>query len=649
MVYIRHIDGYYTTYAHLQKFNAEIDSRVAKEQQRLGRYPIDIQCTPTEFPVKKGEIIAYTGDTGVGTPHLHFEIRDQNLNLVNPFLCKGLLTDDNILPTIRRVAVTSLGAQSVVNGTSQPRVYNVRSLRNGVYRIPETMQLTGEIGFAVDVRDRSNGTWFKHGVYKNEFYLDDKLLYSVKLDRVPGNDAQQIGLYYDWDLLDHGRGRFEKLYMDSPNDLRFYEPRGSRSGILNTAQFTEGPHEFKIVSTDFNSHSAEVTGRVILNHPPLFEIEQTGAALKLSFTDLSNIRRVDMYTRRNAGENWNLKIISPDPHASDNTVHIPIMEGKFDVVKLVAENTWGTRSYPQFVVLNKPHVSGGSLHLQHEFKRDFVNVTLRSNRMLTATPSLFVYEGTTRRRIPLIAYDEGLYTGTFHPLEFFHGVRRLVAEAEVDGVVKTANDEFELYPIPPASSGHVSFDGGNLELSYDSSSVYKTIFLRVEKTSSNGETSYALYPENTVLNKGLGVAVKVAPTRTKLGLFFNGEGFLDLLATTRNSKSGVLEGRITRTLGELSVIEDETPPTISGVKISHASGGRPTISFRVSDNLSGVEYNELKMYIDGEMAIPEIDGEHRRAFYQVTDPLERGSHQLTIHLQDRMGNSREVVQRFTVR
>ena len=649
MLYVRHADGFYTTYAHLQKFNAEIDARAASEQKKLGRYPIDIECTPSEFPVNKGDIIAYTGDTGVGTPHLHFEIRDQNRNLVNPFLCKGLRTDDDIVPTIRRIAVTPLGQASVVNGNTRPCVYRARPVRNGVYRIPEILQLTGEVGFAIDVRDRSNGTWFKHGVYQHEFFIDDSLLYSVRLDRVPGNDAHQIGLYYDWNLLDQGRGRFEKLYMNSPNTLPFYEPKGSRSGIINTTSFTEGPHTFKIVSSDFNNQSSVVTGKVVLNHPPTFGIERTNTNLLLNFPDMGTIPKIRVYTKRNESEGWDLKVIPINASTTEKTLQIPIMPGKYDIMKLVAENSWGTQSYPRFIVLEKPNVAGGMLHLEHEVKADFVLVTLSTTRLLTAPPSLHVYEGNSKRTIPLIPGNDYLYGGSFIPLETFQGVRRLVVEAEVAGIAKTANDEFELHPIAAATSGRITIDSGNLELLYDSLSVFKTVFLQIEKGSSNGQLSYALYPENTVLNKGFTAIVRTAPTQSRLGLFFRGEGTFDLLATTEKSAGEVLKGRVTRTLGELSVLADDTPPVTSAIKIARTSGGRPSIAFKVSDNLSGVEYNELKMYIDGAIVIPEIDGEHRRVLYQVTDPLERGSHQLTIHVQDRMGNSREVVQRFSVR
>src|SRR3989442_391774 len=68
MLYIRHADGYVTAYAHLKTFNGEINRMARAEQYRRGTYEIDLMPDPGSHPVRKGELIAYTGDTGFGPP-----------------------------------------------------------------------------------------------------------------------------------------------------------------------------------------------------------------------------------------------------------------------------------------------------------------------------------------------------------------------------------------------------------------------------------------------------------------------------------------------------------------------------------------------------------------------------------------------------
>ncbi len=109
----------------------------------------------------------------------------------------------------------------------------------------------------------------------------------------------------------------------------------------------------------------------------------------------------------------------------------------------------------------------------------------------------------------------------------------------------------------------------------------------------------------------------------------------------------MFRGKITKTLGDLFLDVDDSPPSVSSLRVS-APSRRPLATFRISDGGSGIEYDDLKMYIDGNVAIPEIDGEHHRVQYQASDSLERGSHLLTIRLKDQAGNSGSVERRFFV-
>src|SRR5262249_7617793 len=71
-LYVRHADGIIIMYGHLESFSSDLGFEQAyqkKVTETGSRYPGDIFIDPP-VPVKKGTIVAYSGETGVGLPHL---------------------------------------------------------------------------------------------------------------------------------------------------------------------------------------------------------------------------------------------------------------------------------------------------------------------------------------------------------------------------------------------------------------------------------------------------------------------------------------------------------------------------------------------------------------------------------------------------
>jgi len=180
-LYIKHPNGYSTVYAHLQKFETTIQDFVKKSQYKKERYEIELFPKESSLLVKKGDLIAYTGNSGSsGGPHLHYEIRDAYSRPMNPMLF-GLEIPDTKDPSVTSVLAYPVSDDATVNQSSEPVKLRLIKQKDGSYKT-EKISAYGKIGFGIATTDQQNGAYNKNGVYRIKTTYNGKPKIDIKFE-----------------------------------------------------------------------------------------------------------------------------------------------------------------------------------------------------------------------------------------------------------------------------------------------------------------------------------------------------------------------------------------------------------------------------------------------------------------------------------
>jgi hypothetical protein len=633
---LQHPDGYRTVYAHLRGFVPAIETLVRSTQDSLKRYPISITCNPTDFPVSGGDLIAFTGETGVGTPHLHFEIYDAQGNPVNPLLCSAFGTVDRIAPDVGRIVIIPLDPTSSVEGSPAPYILNTN-------RTMPLIRITGRAGIAVEARDRTEGSRFRRSVYRHTLLIDARPFFSTSMDHLSGEYPQEVGIHYDWPLYYDRGGRFERLFVSDSILLPTTSFAGTEAGTIDTTSLSQGTHAFQIISEDINGNKSAISGHFSLFPPLVYSTvfrEETVVVAAAARGVLGNILLASRQAGQSSWSPLHAVCLAQDDHQATFLLRQPLP----DAVRVTVENPSGLAHPPSYLWRRHP-VSPATLHMQCELEPDWVRVEATTDGVFTSSVKLVCFEGSARREFVMESSGTGEAVCRFRPDPSYAGMRRLVAQGEVNGTITQANDEMPLYPIVPGRHGAFSFSGGKLVIEYDSASVFSPLFLRVEESAA--EERYNLGPASTVLRDGITAVVHSPATSPHRGLFLRRRGSWMFLA--REDPPGIFSGHVSGYLCELGILSDNVSPRVSHLSIANLQSRRPVITFRFQDDLAGVDYNEMRTYIDDMFVIPEVDGEHRRGSFQPAEPLSPGTHHVAIVLTDRLGNSSTENHRFVVR
>tara|TARA_R110000868_G_scaffold383578_13_gene650798 strand:+ start:9709 stop:11529 length:1821 start_codon:yes stop_codon:yes gene_type:complete len=238
VIYLKHNDGSFTVYAHLQRLNDELQAYVDSVRMIDHSFETELFVEDLNFRVSQGDVIGFTGSTGVGPPHLHFEIRDSTDKPINA-LRSNLKVEDNIPPTFSALLIFPLSNETTIRGSKFPQLYYPSKNEFGEIDFG-TIETDGPIGLTVSTFDEANGVTNKYAVYELGLLHEQDTLFYERIDRFK---FEEDDVMFTDRLAAFGASRrsYQTLFKkDGPINpfYRILDPRSTINLVDSVSEYT---------------------------------------------------------------------------------------------------------------------------------------------------------------------------------------------------------------------------------------------------------------------------------------------------------------------------------------------------------------------------------------------------------------------------
>ncbi len=255
-LYLETSTGLLAVYGHLERFHPKIAKYVESEQRAKGEYEVDLFPERDRFVFRAGETIAWSGQSGSGPPHLHFELRNGDEPL-NP-LDLGVAAPDLQPPVFGTVRLRALAPDAFVNGGASA----LPAGGNGAQEV----RVWGRVGVECWVLDRSGTTDARLAPREIDLFLDGEAVFRRGFERL--DFARNIEVDRVYGTLDDGPGTWGyRLYtwpLGSAPDLCSEE---GLSGRIDFASLEPGVHTLRIEARDAAGRSSAREIKVVVEPP----------------------------------------------------------------------------------------------------------------------------------------------------------------------------------------------------------------------------------------------------------------------------------------------------------------------------------------------------------------------------------------------
>ena len=330
VIFIKHPNGMTTVYGHLLSF-AEPMARFLRQKRYDRRtFEIELNPSPNDFPVQKGQLIGLSGNTGgSGGPHLHFEIRDPKDNYLNPLFFGFAEIQDDLVPYFNALAFRPMSLQSRVDGEFERVSFRPIRQKDGSYTLSRPLKAWGQLGLELIAFDAMNGVAFRNGINCVEIKMDGQEVFAYNMTSFPSWTTRDYNNLIDYATEQRTGARYLKCYNPDGNQLNLSKTNAFR-GKLDIQDTLS--HQIQVTLFD-SFENATTLNFTIKGEPPVvptmplsesetlpslsyIKTDVTENVLKISALGLSQLTQASIFVKNDVLQ------LDPAYQASGETVYL---------------------------------------------------------------------------------------------------------------------------------------------------------------------------------------------------------------------------------------------------------------------------------------------------------------------------------------
>lgn len=670
-LYLKGDDGFIYVFGHLLDFEPKINLIVKAEQRKTKRYFLDMTIPKDQLRVKKGDFLGYTGQTGAGAPHLHFEKRTADNFPINP-LTNGFSLNDKTKPTFSKIGFKMLEKNALFDNGLRELEFTPRfdpATQN--YYLDTLLYFNRPFGLFAEVYDQMRNGGMQQSVYKLTLKVDNKEFYSVIFEKLDFETQRAVNLRYEYLKAVNKEKRVQRLYNADGNDFNGNKSKNKSYGKLGiNKNITYGHHSGEIIAEDCFGNKRtllfdfiygpqeelyHLDSHIVAQHKnnyyyfsPTINLEAMQIDSVLPFINRADRWGMSKETKVETLENGQIRCKLVGLTTSTTTIRLFVFSKK----ALIRDNV-----FSGIMLKGKQSVS-----LSYDILEDgiLINLDVQARQSADARIELYYKDKLLDVLYPKL-FNMTMYRCFIPPLEKYEHIDKIGFAMSKDTTYPLQyRDSLKIHLVGHKDNQKIISQGITFE--FEKENFYKPRFIEIEKRFYLKDSKERLVsslvevkPEAFLCKSNF----KMSYTVRKSDPFYerSGFGWFDKedkkWVWLENEREKYTLSAESTGGGTFVVLYDLAPPVISRISVINGktyTNRNMKISFLVEDLLSDIADDQaFNVKLSKEWLIPEYDPESKLFIARPASPLAPGKHHLGIEVVDRVGNKVEQYLNFFVK